>query len=124
MAWLDRLLGDDQAVCEDRDIAATLAELTAQVAVDALQQRAAKTPELLVCDGRAHNHHVMQRLAALLGPGVAVVSTAARGMAPKRVEALAFAWLAQAFLQRRAGNLSSVTGARGRRVLGALHPAG
>jgi anhydro-N-acetylmuramic acid kinase len=46
------------------------------------------------------------------------------GVAPDQVEALAFAWLAQAFLQRRPGNLPAVTGARGPRVLGALYPAG
>jgi anhydro-N-acetylmuramic acid kinase len=44
-------------------------------------------------------------------------------MPPQQVEALAFAWLAQAFVARQPGNLASVTGARGPRVLGALHPA-
>jgi anhydro-N-acetylmuramic acid kinase len=39
-----------------------------------------------------------------------------------QVEALAFAWLAQRFLQRQPGNLPAVTGARGLRVLGALYP--
>jgi len=40
------------------------------------------------------------------------------------VEAAAFAWLASAHCERRAGNLPSVTGAAGCRVLGALYPAG
>jgi anhydro-N-acetylmuramic acid kinase len=35
---------------------------------------------------------------------------------------MAFAWLAREFVARRAGNLASVTGARGARVLGALYP--
>jgi anhydro-N-acetylmuramic acid kinase len=56
-------------------------------------------------------------------PGVAAASTAALGVAPDQVEALAFAWLAQAFLARQAGNVPAVTGARGPRVLGALYPA-
>jgi anhydro-N-acetylmuramic acid kinase len=64
----------------------------------------------------------MQRLAAQL-PGVAVSSTADAGVPPLQVEALAFAWLAQAFVQRQPGNLPAVTGARGPRVLGALYPA-
>jgi anhydro-N-acetylmuramic acid kinase len=64
----------------------------------------------------------MRRLAALL-PGVAVDSTAAAGVPPEQVEALAFAWLAQRFVQRLPGNLPAVTGARGPRVLGALYPA-
>jgi anhydro-N-acetylmuramic acid kinase len=44
-------------------------------------------------------------------------------VAPDQVEALAFAWLAQGFLARQAGNVPAVTGARGPRVLGALYPA-
>jgi anhydro-N-acetylmuramic acid kinase len=39
------------------------------------------------------------------------------------VEALAFAWLAQAALARQPGNMPAVTGARGPRVLGAIYPA-
>jgi anhydro-N-acetylmuramic acid kinase len=39
------------------------------------------------------------------------------------VEALAFAALARAFVERQPGNLPSVTGARGTRMLGALYPA-
>jgi anhydro-N-acetylmuramic acid kinase len=53
-----------------------------------------------------------------------VHSTAEHGVPPQQVEALAFAWLAQAFDLRRPGNLPSATGARGPRVLGALYPAG
>jgi len=44
-------------------------------------------------------------------------------VAPERVEALAFAWLAREHLAGRAGNLPAVTGARGPRVLGTLYPA-
>jgi anhydro-N-acetylmuramic acid kinase len=40
-----------------------------------------------------------------------------------QVEAAAFAWLAWTHLQRLAGNVPAVTGARGPRVLGALYPA-
>ena len=45
------------------------------------------------------------------------------GMAPDQVEALAFAWLAAAFVEGAPGNLVSVTGAVGSRRLGALYPA-
>jgi anhydro-N-acetylmuramic acid kinase len=64
----------------------------------------------------------MQRLAAAL-PGVRVRSTAEAGVPPDQVEAMAFAWLARAFMERQAGNLPAVTGARGLRVLGTLYPA-
>jgi anhydro-N-acetylmuramic acid kinase len=119
--WLDAVPGAQGL--PQADVAATLAEFTACAAIDALQRHAPRTTELLVCGGGARNDHLMQRLASLAGPHVAVHSTAERGIDPERVECLAFAWLAQAFTQRRPGNLVAVTGAAGPRVLGALHPA-
>ena len=107
----------------EADAMATLAELTVRGAVDALARHAPATTRLLVCGGGARNGHLMARLAALL-PGCAVDSTAAAGIPPDQVEALAFAWLAWAHVERRAGNLVQVTGARGPRVLGALYPGG
>jgi anhydro-N-acetylmuramic acid kinase len=106
-----------------QDVMATLAELSARAAAEALRRHAPATGRLMVCGGGAHNQHLMRRLAALL-PGVAVESTAAAGVPPDQVEALAFAWLAQRFVQRLPGSLPSVTGAREARVLGALNPAG
>ncbi|RYY84884.1 MAG: anhydro-N-acetylmuramic acid kinase, partial [Comamonadaceae bacterium] len=68
------------------------------------------------------NDHLMARLRALL-PDSTVVSSAERGLPPQQVEAAAFAWLARATVRREHGNLASVTGARGGRVLGAIYPA-
>ncbi|MCE7876825.1 MAG: anhydro-N-acetylmuramic acid kinase, partial [Betaproteobacteria bacterium PRO3] len=51
-----------------------------------------------------------------------VLPTSERGVAVEHVEALAFAWLARETLAGRPGNLPAVTGARGLRVLGAVHP--
>jgi anhydro-N-acetylmuramic acid kinase len=105
-----------------RDVMATLAELTARAAVDAIERHAPTTAVLRVCGGGAFNTHVLRRLAALR-PQMQVTTTADAGVPPDQVEALAFAWLAWAFGERRAGNLVAVTGARGARVLGALYPA-
>ncbi|WP_395702656.1 anhydro-N-acetylmuramic acid kinase [Aquabacterium sp.] len=105
------------------DVQATLAELTVQAAVIALRRYAPGTQQLLLCGGGALNGHLMRRLGALL-PGVAVQSTAEAGLPPLQVEATAFAWLAQCFIERRAGSLPTVTGARVPRVLGALYPRG
>jgi anhydro-N-acetylmuramic acid kinase len=104
-------------------VQATLAELTARVCTDDLHTHAPLTRELLVCGGGALNGHLMRRLAAGL-PGIQVLATDDRGLPATQVEACAFAWLAQQHLERRSGNLSAVTGARGERVLGALYPAG
>jgi len=39
------------------------------------------------------------------------------------VEAIAFAWLAKQTMEQQPGNLSSVTGASGQRILGAIYQA-
>ena len=122
-AWLEQALQDVSHAIAPADVQATLAEFTARAAADALQALAPATARLLVCGGGAFNVHLMRRLAALL-PAVAVQPSSERGVPPEQVEALAFAWLARAFVDRRPGNLAAVTGARGPRILGALYPAG
>jgi anhydro-N-acetylmuramic acid kinase len=64
----------------------------------------------------------MAELQAALAPRT-LATTAAEGIAINEVEALAFAWLARETLAGRPGNLASVTGARGPRVLGAIYRA-
>jgi len=118
--WLAARLQGLQARPED--VQATLTELTASVCADSVRRHGATTAQLVVCGGGALNGHLMARIAALL-PGVQVVSSAERGLPPQEVEAAAFAWLAHACVRRRPGNLASVTGARGLRILGALYPA-
>jgi anhydro-N-acetylmuramic acid kinase len=122
-AWLQRHLDavDPHRTLPARDVQATLAELSAAVCANDLRSHAADARELVVCGGGAFNHHLMARLAALL-PAVQVVKSDARGLPADQVEACAFAWLAARFGQREPGNLASVTGARGPRVLGALYP--
>lgn len=120
--WLEHALRLAGASTAPVDVQATLAEFSACAASQALLRHAPQTSRLLVCGGGAFNSHLMRRLAAHL-PGTLVQSTSVRGMPPQQVEALAFAWLAHAFDSRRPGNLPSVTGARGPRVLGALYPA-
>ena len=120
--WLMRALSAGGPAVAAADVQATLAELTAQSAAKALLRHAPESTRLLVCGGGALNGHLMRRLAALL-PGIAVQSTDACGLPPQQVEAAAFAWLAHAFVERCPGNVPSVTGARGPRLLGALYPA-
>ncbi|HKJ10307.1 MAG TPA: anhydro-N-acetylmuramic acid kinase, partial [Gammaproteobacteria bacterium] len=71
----------------------------------------------------AYNGELMKRLGARLGSRV-VESTAAYGVDPEWVEAVAFAWLARRTLAGQPGNLPAVTGARGERVLGAVYWGG
>jgi anhydro-N-acetylmuramic acid kinase len=122
MAWLDEILSGLGHSISPGDVQATLLELTATSLCDSVQLYCPGTSELYVCGGGAHNGALMRRLAALL-PGVTVETTAALGIDPDWMEALAFAWLARQTLHHAPGNLPSVTGARGPRVLGALYPA-
>lgn len=103
------------------DVQATLTQLTAASLAQAILRDGAQADTVHVCGGGAYNASLMTALAQEL-PGMAVASTQALGVAPNQVEALAFAWLAWRFTQRKPGNLPAVTGARGLRVLGALYP--
>ena len=75
---------------------------------------------MIVAGGGAHNAALIDLLAREVAPRRLRTSTAL-GIDVEHVEALAFAWLAQRTLARASGNLPSVTGARGPRVLGAIH---
>jgi anhydro-N-acetylmuramic acid kinase len=105
-----------------RDVQATLCELTARSAAQAVQTHAPDASEVVVCGGGALNGDLMRRLGEQL-PGVRVARSDERGLEAMQVEAAAFAWLAWTHVARLAGNLPAVTGARGPRVLGALYPA-
>ena len=119
--WLHQNLAKHSDL-DAQDVQATLAELTAISCADDLKRLAPEAKELIVCGGGALNQHLMKRLEAHL-PGVLVQSSTAHGIDPQQVEAAAFAWLARQCLLGLPGNLASVTGARGPRILGALYPA-
>ena len=116
LGWLKHHLST-QPTHLDADVQATLLELTALSIVSSLQAAQRDTQALLVCGGGAHNGALMNRLADLL-PRARVSSTAASGVDPDWVEAMAFAWLAYAFDLRIPGNVPAVTGARQSLVLG------
>ena len=122
LAWLDAHLARHAPAAKPVDVQATLATLTIDSVAHDLQRHASSTTLLLVCGGGAHNTHLMQGLARRL-PALRVTTTASLGLPVDQVEGAAFAWLAQRFIERLPGNLASVTGARGPRLLGALYPA-
>ena len=123
--WLAKHLADVETAAHavpPQDVQSTLTELTAWICAKDVRHFAIDAQRVVVCGGGAMNKHLMARLAALL-PGQAVLTSAAYGLPVDQVEAAAFAWLARAFLKRDPGNLPSVTGATGPRILGALYPA-
>jgi len=120
--WLDALLGSLNEAITPPDVQATLLEFSATSLADAVNRECGGAQELYVCGGGAHNGALMQRIRAHL-PDVRVATTAAQGIEPDWVEALAFAWLARQTLHHAPGNMPAVTGARGERILGAIYPA-
>ncbi len=118
--WLQQRIGNWRI--DAADIQTTLLELSARSIAEATEAHLPNVARVLVCGGGVHNPVLMARLSARL-PGVRVESTAQIGIDPDFVEAAGFAWLARQTLKGLAGNLPEVTGARGLRVLGAIHPA-
>jgi anhydro-N-acetylmuramic acid kinase len=119
--WVDARIGAMPGLA-DADVQATLAALTVESVGDAIAQHAPQATRLYVCGGGARNSLLMRMLAARM-PTLQIATTNALGVPVDQVEAVAFAWLARQFVERRTGNLPAVTGAGGSRLLGALYPA-
>ncbi|MEJ2645863.1 MAG: anhydro-N-acetylmuramic acid kinase [Gammaproteobacteria bacterium] len=120
LRWVDAALAELENPRPAIDVQTTLCALTAQTIAAAIERHAPAATRVLICGGGAYNGELMRRLDARLGSRT-VETTAAYGVAPEWVEAVAFAWLARQTLAGRPGNLPSVTGARAERVLGAIY---
>ncbi len=120
LAWLDA--HPRVTALAPADVQATLLDLTVRSIADAVHAHAAAARDVLVCGGGVHNPLLMAALAQALAPRP-VASTATHGVEPDFMEAMGFAWLARQRLRGQPGNLPSVTGARGPRLLGAICPA-
>ena len=118
LTWLEILAGDQLHEEKPENIQATLTELTAKTISDNITD----CDELYVCGGGTHNSHLIERLKYHL-PNAEIDSTAKLGINPDLMEAIAFAWLAKQAHENKTGNLPSVTGASGKRILGAIYPA-
>jgi anhydro-N-acetylmuramic acid kinase len=117
--WLDARL---EARIAPADVQATLIALTAETIAGAIRTVAPDAREVFACGGGVHNRALMAAIGECIAPA-RLASTAALGLDPDYVEAAGFAWLARARLANAPGNIPAVTGARGPRVLGAIHAA-
>lgn len=117
--WLDQRMIDGVSAV---DVQATLLALSVQTIAAAIRDNGPAVDEVLGCGGGVHNDALMTALTDVLAP-IRVGSTADIGIDPDFVEAATFAWLARERLHERPGNLPSVTGARGPRLLGAIFAA-
>ncbi|OHV11257.1 anhydro-N-acetylmuramic acid kinase [Kushneria phosphatilytica] len=120
--WLDEQLTGQEM---PEDVQATLLELTAKSIRDGIvmglsTSSNAHPVSVVPCGGGAHNHCLIERLTALLAP-MTLLPCEHLGWSPDWLEAGAFAWLAWRRLNGQPGNLATVTGAQGARVLGGLY---
>lgn len=119
--WLQKLLKSIDVEIKPVDVQATLTEFTAVTITDAIKQNM-KSGEIYICGGGAHNDYLMSRIQAL-APTFNVFTTETLGIHPDWVEAIAFAWLASQTMNKSAGNLPSVTGAKQAAILGGVYYA-
>lgn len=118
LGWVESVVAGFSGISAE-NVQRTLLELTVRSVVAQLPN---PNRHLYVCGGGAFNDYLMERLKAHMPAGT-VDTTATLGLDPAWVEGVAFAWLAQRFLEKEPGNLPDVTGASGKRILGALYPA-
>jgi len=121
VSWLKKKLSNFSSAAPN-DVQATLTELTASTCAQSVKRYASESSVLIVCGGGAYNKELLLRLQHAL-PGLPVQTSDDFGMPAQQVEAAAFAWLARQTIHRQPGNLPSVTGAAGPRILGAIYPA-
>jgi anhydro-N-acetylmuramic acid kinase len=117
--WLEQRLRGNEA---PEDVQCTLMQLTVLSIASAINQYYPATDEVFLCGGGAHNSLLFNTLKKQLS-GRRVALTDELGIPVDWVEAYAFAWLAQQTICGQAGNVPSVTGAKGKRILGAIYPA-
>ena len=105
---------------EPTDVQATLLELTARSATDAIRNASPNCDEVIVAGGGAYNAYLMDALRAHLPCDV--TDSEHYGIHPISVDGAAFAWLAYRTMTAQTGNLPTATGARGTRILGSITP--
>lgn len=122
LAWLKGALETHPgaAAAAGADVQATLCAFTATTVARALETWGSNTQRIIVCGGGRHNRTLLAAIAER--SRCPVETTEDHGVNGDSVEAAAFAWLAHQTLNGQPGNEPTVTGARGRRILGAVYP--
>lgn len=120
MAWLQREV--QRYRLEPVDVQATLLALTTQSISEAIKRYCQGATEVYLCGGGARNKALFDSLVRAM-PHLRLDITDSLGVPVDWVEAFAMAWLGWKTIRRDPANLPEVTGAKGRRVLGAIYPA-
>ena len=118
--WLNSQLVNQ--TISNQDIQASLTELTARTIIDAIYNYYPETERIILCGGGTHNQYLRERIEKLSSK-IPLCDTQRYGITPDWVEAVAFAWLAYACLNKIPANEPAVTGANSRVILGAIYPS-
>jgi anhydro-N-acetylmuramic acid kinase len=106
------------------DLVASAVALTARSIGDAFRRFIPEpVSEILVSGGGAENPALIDALTAVLPSGITIRHFAEVYFDGEAKEAVAFALLGRLFLAGTPGNVVTVTGAKGPRILGKLTPA-
>ncbi len=123
LVWLQYMLDQYAEPVAEKDVQATLAELTVQSIAKAIHTQTPHTSRILLCGGGSYNTYLVGRLEHAV-QGIPVECTSTYGVSEKWLEAMAFAWLARRTLEGKPGNIPSVTGASKEVILGNLYKPG
>lgn len=119
LGWLENRLPREY---RPADVQATLTEFTACSIMDAIDRFCPATDEIYLAGGGARNTALARRIGSLAGSR-SVAPTDVLGVPTSHVESMAFAWLAMKCVRREPVDLTSATGARAPKILGAVYPA-
>jgi anhydro-N-acetylmuramic acid kinase len=126
-AWIDSFVATCRRLKPDAsggDLVATAVSLTARSISDAFARFIPEpVSELVVSGGGAENPALIDAIKGALPSSIHVHRFADIFFDGEAKEAVAFALLGHLFLQGKPGNVVTVTGARGPRILGKLTPA-
>jgi anhydro-N-acetylmuramic acid kinase len=121
LAWLEQQLAVQADKIEPQMVQATLVALTS-MSIAAQIHKFDDVEQVYVCGGGAQNEFLMEYLESDLHE-CELCYTDTLGIGTDAVEAMAFAWLAYAHINKISGNIPSVTGASRAAVLGTYCPA-
>jgi len=121
LAWLEQQLAVQTDKIEPQMVQTTLVALTS-MSIAAQIHKFDDVEQVYVCGGGAQNEFLMEYLESDLHE-CELCYTDTLGIGTDAVEAMAFAWLAYAHINKISGNIPSVTGASRAAVLGTYCPA-
>ena len=120
LEWLQYHLDAHSTSTSPEDIQATLLALTTYSVADSIEAWCPQCKKILLCGGGSENKFLVKQLERILEKKT-IQKTDDYGIPTTWMEAMAFAWLAKRHVEKKPGNIPSVTGADKAVILGMLY---